>query len=240
MAIDQGGNLIATKDIPPRIHRGAPAFRISPLNSGDRANSGLGGALNVADRAPESTQRRPAARRSLRETTTMGKVRTPLPEALWRLRWPWKCAADVTDPEMHYWLRRVEASCQLQPPLSLDLLRAAKIELRALDSHRSRSDRLATQFFVSMALFALIWWLTGQALLIGALPGIPLIAQHAALTFLITAQGFLANVRPWITDHFAHRTVLARDRLNRWLVPAFPDLGPAQTCDSRQLAAGPQ
>lgn len=170
----------------------------------------------------------------------MGKVRPPMPEALWRIRWPWKAAADVTDPEMHYWLGRVEASSQLQPPLSLDLLRAAKIELRALDSHRSRSDRLAAQFFVAIALFALIWWLTGQALLIAALPGIPLIGQHAALSVLITAQCFFANVRPWITDHFAHRTVLARDRLNRWLSPACPDLGPTQTCDSRQLTAGPR
>lgn len=157
MAIDQGGNSIATADNSLLIHAGAPASKLLSQSSGIHANTGRptldrragetapgpGGALDVADGpSAESSQRRLAARHSAKETTLMVKVRQPLPEALWRIGWPWKAAADVTDPEMQYWLRRVEQSCELQ--LSLDLLRAAKIELRALDSHRSRSDRLVS------------------------------------------------------------------------------------------------
>lgn len=133
--------------------------------------------------------------------------------------WRWRPSTDVVDPELKYWLSRTEETCRRSPSLSTDLIRASKVEIDALVRSKDRLNRWSTHMVCFIASVALgVGW--GHYLgpdVVGAPP------WHYIVPAVVLAWLWRSYVRPRINDRFAHRAVVARDRLNRWLAPAQPN-----------------
>ncbi|MBU8819262.1 hypothetical protein KL864_25540 [Mycolicibacterium goodii] len=143
-------------------------------------------------------------------------------------RWPWRPADEVCDPELNYWLTRAEVTIQTRD-LSTQYVRAIKREIAALQRVTSRSQHAAA-LIAALGITVLIgaWFAlaAGLAPFISAeiLPADPVVGPYpvsellaTAITVALSIGWWILHVRPSITDRFAHRAVVARDRLNRWL-----------------------
>lgn len=143
--------------------------------------------------------------------------------------WPWEAAAAVGDPELAYWLGRAEATWRLYPELSNDLLRATQVEISAVVGCSDRIARRAAQVLGGIATLVpmlYVWKAAGMTRqLLAVLPS-PLPLKVAAVSLIgVTLLATCRRVGRWIDHRLSHRAVLARDRLNRWLVPwQLPDL----------------
>lgn len=163
-----------------------------------------------------------------------GQVKTPM-------AWDRQPAADVRDREMRYWLCRAEATFMQSPQLSRDMVRAIGIEMGALARSTSLFARGSAQVLgflltaaaaVNMAVFSgVARWLTSSSI-----PAIGVLLACAAITLMVLVF-WHSNIRPMITGLFAHRAVVARDRLHRWLVAAPADADRAGIWGSRQTGS---
>ena len=144
--------------------------------------------------------------------------------------WPWKAAAVVRDPELAYWLSRVEATYRLYPERSNDLLRAIQVEISALVGCSDRSARRAAQVSGGIATFmAVLYAWTASGMTQQLLAALPTSKPLAVVAISVVAAMLLAlcrRVGRWIDHRLSHRAVLARDRLNRWLITTSPDPAP--------------
>lgn len=152
--------------------------------------------------------------------------------------WPWKAAAAVRSPELAYRLSRVEATFRRYPTSSNDRLRAAQVEIEVLESCSDRFLRRAAQVLGVITTLGVLFGLSAASgithQLLATLPSITTRVAAAAIGGVVVLL-LPGRVARWIDKRLAHRAVLARDRLDRWLIASEPPV----TTDVEQASRCP-
>ena len=144
-------------------------------------------------------------------------IRTRMPAG-----WDYRPAREIVDPELAHWVTRIEAAAITSSP---DLTRAAAHELGYLTVLRRRSTRYGTAAIASLAAGAGVavgvgWMTTSDMDQLSVAP-IPAVLLHILGIGIAAVAAVMACrvVALTVTRSWAHRIVIARDRLDRWLPP---------------------
>lgn len=135
--------------------------------------------------------------------------------------WPWKPAAQLREPssELGYWLTRAEAA----RGSSGDLMRAVLVEISAVIRHADRRQRRVDSVFTLITALCAINGLVAYIIEATQLQRVaPVTTIVLVLASNVGALIIWRRVACWVTNHHAHRAVLARERLDRWLPPMPP------------------
>lgn len=129
---------------------------------------------------------------------------------------PRKSESHGPSAELDYWLTRAEETFRREPTLSQDLRRAVWVEMKAVWCYSSAFFRhiFGTMQFLVGAYIAFA--LTHERLvsiLPESLGGRALVSSAGAVVLAWAWWGCNA----WATSWCAHRAVIARERLHRWL-----------------------
>jgi len=131
--------------------------------------------------------------------------------------WPWKPADEVRAPELAYWLQRAEATFSRRPAVSWDFVQAIRSEIAVVEQYRYyRSKRLVAGLLGVMFSVAIVFAFNGPWMLnapIDTPAGMAIVASTVIILAWLASQ----QVAVWFDRRAAHRIVVARDRLHRWL-----------------------
>lgn len=128
---------------------------------------------------------------------------------------------------MRYWVARAEATFAENPAMSRDMVRAISVEMGAVSRCGNLLVRVMAQLLSLVVTVAVVVFVVDvSGLWYGLTNGFGPVLRVFFIVVGVLAMllHWFQFVSSWVADAFAHRGVLARERLNRWLVaPADGD-----------------